>query len=165
MIGQRQPIPVDRRTPRRGVGRGGYDTAHPMTLAPGFDDTNARYPGTLGDTRVFRDRGPYYQRPTYIPPGDGWKNWTADGPARPELHMRNVTFRIMAGNSASRYPLVNTPTGGLHTNTEAGVKRTVRRYVTAQQMVGARVNRLALGQYAGQTYSQTTTVLRRPGAR
>lgn len=142
---------------RRGEAAGGYDTTSPRTLAPGIDNELARYPGTAFDGRVRRDRGPYYQRAAYLPPPVTWVNWTAAGPVRPELHMRNVTMRPEVGSSRSRFPVVaGAPTGGMHTMTPSGASRTVPRYVSTPQMTTARQNRLSPGQYAGQTYSQTT---------
>ena len=73
--------------------------------------------------------------------------------------MRNATLRTMVGNTRSRYPVIEgSPTTGMHTMVTPGVARTVQRYVRTPQMVPARVDRLAPGQYSGQTYSQTTRV-------
>lgn len=158
---QRTVPPIDRWS-ARGHGQesgGGYDMTSPRTLAPGLDSELARYPGTVFDSEVLRDRGPFYEVPRYTPPADNWVNWTKAGPTRPELHMRCVTLRDMVGNSASRFPYVaGSPTGGMHTMGTAGVARTVDRYVTTPQMVGARTDRLAPAVYASQTYSQTTRV-------
>lgn len=153
---QREEPPVDRRSFRRLQSGGGYEEPDPRTLAVGIEDEKARYPGTVFDTEIVRDRGPYFQHPRVPRPGDGWVNWTAAGPLRPELHQRSVSFRTMVGNSASRYPVVATPTTGMHTMGPAGVARTVERYVTTPQMTAARPFRLSPGQYNGQTYSQTT---------
>lgn len=153
---QRTAPPIDRWSARRMEAAGGYDTTSPRTLAPGIENDLARYPGTVYDTEIIRDRGPYYQRPVYLPPPVTWISWTAAGPPRPELHMRNSTLRELVGNSASRFPVVNTPTTGMHTSTEAGVARTVPRFVETPQMTTARQFRLSPGQYSGQTYSQTT---------
>jgi len=155
---QRTAPPIDRWSARRGESGGGYDTTSPRTLAPGIDNQLHRYPGTVFDGQIMRDRGPFYMQPRYTPPADGWVNWTEAGPTRPELHMRNATLRTMVGNSNSRYPTISSPTGGMHTMITPGVARTVQRYVTAPQMTGARINRLAPGQYSGQTYSQTTRI-------
>jgi hypothetical protein len=108
------------------------------------------------DGELVRDRQPFYQRPVYVPPPVTWVNWTEAGPLRPELHMRNVTWRNMVGNSKSRYPVVDTPTTGMHTTGPAGVQRTVPRFVQTPQMTPARQFRLSPGQYSGQNYSQTT---------
>lgn len=156
---RRTPPANDRVTTRRTIeSSGGREKADPRTLAVGIDDFHSRYPGTVYDSQLVRDRGPYYQADRIIPPGNNWVSWTAAGPQRPELHMRNVTFREMQGNTTSRYPVANTPSGGLHTMTPPGVAYTVPRYVTTPQMTGARVNRLLPGQYRGQTYSQTTQI-------
>lgn len=155
---QRTAPPIDRWSARRGESGGGYDTPDgPRTLAVGLVDELARYPGTVFDSQIVRDRQPWMHRETYIPPPVTWISWTAAGPTRPELHMRNSTFRTLVGNSASRYPTVDTPSNGMHTMIPGpGVQRSVERYVTTQQMVGARVNRLAPARYDGQTYSMTT---------
>lgn len=153
---QRTAPPIDKTTTRRLVSSGGYDVAVPRTLAPGIEDQLARYPGTVYDGRIVRDRGPYYQVPYYMPPAQNWVNWTAAGPPRPELHMRNASWRNWVGNSHSRYPTVDTPTGGMHTMYPTGAERTAGRYVQTPQMRGARINRLSPARYRNQTYSQTT---------
>lgn len=155
---QRCAPPMDRWTARRGESAGGYDQTSPRTLAVGLDDERTRYPGTVFDGLIQRDRGPFYMSPRYIPPPVTWISWTAAGPTRPELHMRNASLREMVGNTRSRFPVTNSPTTGMHTMGPAGVARTVDRYVTTPQMTGARIDRLAPGQYSGQTYSQTTQV-------
>lgn len=142
---------------RRGESSGGYDTTSPRTLAPGLETELVRYPGDSNDGLIVRDRGPWFPRPRYIPPPVTWVNWTEAGPTRPELGMRDSTWRTMAGSSNSRYPVVlNAPTTGMHTMTPSGVSRTLPRYVETQQMVPARVDRLSPAVYANQTYSQTT---------
>lgn len=153
---QRTAPPIDRWSARRGESAGGYDTTSPRTLAPGLDTELTRYPGTSFDSQIVRDRGPFYARPRYVPPPVTWISWTAAGPCRPELGMRNTTWRNLVGNSRSRYPVVDSPTTGMHTMITPGVARTVPRYVSTPQMRGARINRLLPGQYSGQTYSQTT---------
>lgn len=156
---QRTAPPIDRWSARRKESGGGYDVASPRTLAVGLETEDARYPGTVFDTQIQRDRGPYYSAPRFIPPPVTWISWTAAGPTRPELGMRNATLREMVGNTRSRFPVVpDAPTKGMHTMTPSGVSRTVPRFVTTPQMVPARIDRLAPGQYSGQTYSQTTRV-------
>lgn len=148
---------MDRWAARRGPSAGGVDQASPRTLAPGLDTELTRYPGTVNDTLIIRDRGPWYASPRYVPPPVTWVNWTAAGPTRPELHVRNVSLRTMVGNTASRFPyLPSSPTGGMHTMVTPGVARTVARFVRTPQMVPGRPDRLSPGQYTGQTYSQTT---------
>lgn len=154
---QRTAPPMDRWHARRQESAGGYDTMSPRTLAPGMETNLSRYPGDSFDTEIIRDRGPFYQQPRYMPPPVTWVNWTEAGPLRPELHVRNTSLREMAGNSRSRYPVVpGSPTTGMHTMVTPGVARTVPRYVQTPQMRAARIDRLSPGQYAGQTYSQTT---------
>lgn len=155
---QRTPPPIDRWSLRLGESSGGVDTPDPMTLAPGIEDTDARYPGTAFDSRIMRDRGPYYQRAHYLPPASNWVNWTAAGPVRPELHVRQATLRELVGNSVSRFPVIDSPTTGMHTMSTHGVARSVRRFQATPQMRPVRQQRLAAGQYSGQTYSQTTRV-------
>lgn len=155
---QRTAPPIDRWTARRMESAGGYDTTSPRTLAPGIDNELARYPGTQFDGLIVRDRGPYYQQPVYLPPANNWVSWTAAGPTRPELHIRQATLREMEGNTRSRYPVVNSPSTGMHTQIPSGVSRTVQRFVQTPQMTPGRNDRLRPGQYAGQTYSQTTKV-------
>lgn len=153
---QRDPVPIDRSRARRGMSAGGIEQADVRTLAVGIEDERERYPATVFDGGIIRDRGPFFQHPRVMPAGNGWVSWTAAGPVRPSLHQRNATWRMEAGSSSSRFPLVASPTGGMHTMTEPGVGRTVQRYVTTPQMTGARIGRLQPGQYASQTYSQTT---------
>jgi hypothetical protein len=154
---QRTPPPIDRWSARRGTASGGVDRASPRTLAHGLVDNNTRDPETRNDVPIRRARMPFFRVARVIPPGDSFVNWTAAGPARPELHMRNASLRTMVGNTASRYPVVpGTPTSGMHTMTPPGVARTMGRYATTPQIVPGRFNRLSPGQNSGQTYSQTT---------
>lgn len=153
---RRQPPGVDRHAGRFGLPMGGTDEASPRTLAPGIDNQLDRAPGYLNDDQVRRDRFPFYERDRFTPPGDGWVNWTAAGPRRAELHMRNVSYRREAGSSASRFPVVEgSPTTGMHTMIAPGTG-TVERYYQTPQIRPGRQDRLAAGQYSGQTYSQTT---------
>jgi hypothetical protein len=158
---QRAPHPIDRRSLRRGLSPGGYDTTHPMTLAPGMENDLPRYPGTVYDGLVQRERMPYYHAETRSPVGDGWVNWTAAGPPRAELHMRTTEYRREKGWGATRYPFIaSSPTGGRHTMVPNATSYTMPRYVDSglPQMQGARINRLAAARYAGQSYSQSTAV-------
>ena len=156
---QRSPHPIERRSMRRLESAGGYDTAHPLTLAPGLETELPRYPGTSFDSGVRRDRMPWYSVSVRSPVGDSWVDWNGAGPPRAELHMRTTEWRAEAGASTSRYPFIpGSPTGGRHTMTKAGVDRTLPRYVETSQMQGARINRLSSSRYTGQSYSQTTAV-------
>lgn len=156
---QRAAPPINRTSLRRGLSGGGYDTAHPLTLAVGLETELARYPGTAYDQGVQRGRVPFYSATVRSAVGDSWVDWTAAGPARAELHMSTQEWRREQGGS--RYPFIpGSPTGGRHTMIPSGVSRTVTRYVAGQipQMTGARVNRLSSARYSGQSYSQTTAV-------
>lgn len=155
---QRTAPPIDRWSARRLESAGGIDTAVPRTLAPGIDNTLCRYPGTQFDGQIVRDRGPYYQQAMYLPPANNWVSWTAAGPPRPELHVRQATLREMVGNTRSRFPVINSPSTGMHTQIPSGVSRTAPRYVETRQMVPGRYDRLRPSQYTGQTYSQTTQI-------
>lgn len=161
---QRAAPPIDRRSLRRGLSAGGYDTAEGHTLAPGLETEMARYPGTVNDGGIIRDRTPFYSTSHYIGAAQSWVNWTEAGPPRAELHMRTTEFREMDGNSRSRFPFIpSSPTGGMHTMTPSGpgsVRQTAGRYVGSglPQMQAARVDRLASARYTGQSYSQTTAV-------
>lgn len=154
---QRDEAPIDKHSARRGRSAGGYDTVSPVrTLAVGIQDERPRYPGTVFDGGIVRDRGPYFQRPRFTPAAPSWVNWTEAGPLRAELNMRNVTYRTEAGSSRSRFPVVDTPTTGMHTMGVSGVSRTVPRYVETPQMTAGRPFRLSSARYQAQTYSQTT---------
>ncbi len=150
------PAANDTSSPRRNVSSGGIPFARGRTLIHGIEDNDARYPATVYDAQIVRDRGPFVRRPRVIPPGDGWVDWTRAGPLRPELHMRNVSMRTMVGNSASRYPVVDTPSTGRHTMSPAGTARTAERYVVTAQIMPGRQNRLAASQQRGNTFSQLT---------
>ena len=156
---QRAAHPINRTSLRRGLSAGGYDVATPLTLAPGLETELPRYPGTVYDQGVIRERMPWYSVGVRSPVGDSWVDWTAAGPPRAELHMRTTEWRQEAGRGSSRFP-VNpaSPTGGFHTMTPAGVARTGPRYQATPQQQGARINRLSSSRYTGQSYSQTTAV-------
>lgn len=156
---QRAAPPIDRWHARRMTAGGGYDTTHPMTLAPGMENDQARYPGTTQDVAVQRDKSPFYHAETRGNVGDGWVNWTAAGPPRAELHMRTTTYRAEQGGS--RFPFIpGSPTGGRHTMVPSATQYTTPRFVDSglPQMQGARINRLAAARYSGQSFSQTTAV-------
>lgn len=156
---------------RRAHSRGGWAAGGRARgpLVSGMEDEQARYPGTFFDRRTQRDRGPWYPIDYYVPQGNSWVNWTAAGPPRPELHMRNVTYRPEVGSSQTRaFRDPNNPQRGLHTNPVNGVARTLQRYVSGNpQMRPGRVDRLTNAQYTGQSYSQTTRLQgqRRGGGR
>ncbi len=181
---QREPVPFNHRPPRRRNSTGG-ETPELLrrTLVAGMDGESTRYPGTVNDTKISRQQQPWFSSAAYTPPGLSWVNWTAAGPPRPELHMRDATYRLMQGNSSTRnlmYPgpgeavtapgyrsmpdgrIVQPTTtirSGLHTDPKRAARITVERYTNRNpRMTTARQDRLRSGQYTGQSYSQTTRV-------
>jgi hypothetical protein len=181
---QREPVPFDKRPVRRRNSTGGQTPELTRrTLVAGMDGESTRHPGTVNDTLIRRQQQPWYPSTTYTPAGDSWVNWTAAGPIRPELHMRDATYRLMQGNSSTRnlqYPgpgervtapgYLSTQDGriiqptttiraGLHTDPKRAARITVERYTNKNpRMTTARQDRLRSGQYTGQSYSQTTRV-------
>lgn len=181
---QRAPVPFNRRPVRRRNSVGG---ATPelirRTLVDGMDGEAARYPATANDGRIVRQQMPWFPSDSYTPAGESWVSWTAAGPCRPELHMRDYTYRLMQGNSRTRN-LLNPGPGeavtapgyrsmpdgriiqptrpmrvGLHTDPKRAALVTVERYTNKNpRMTTARQDRLRSGQYTGQSYSQTTRV-------
>lgn len=181
---QREPVPFNRRGTRRRNSVGG-ETPELIrrTLVAGMDGEATRYPGTSNDALIRRQQQPWFPSAQYTPAGDSWVNWTAAGPTRPELHMRDASYRLMQGNSQSRTFLwpgaegqtvapgyrslpdgrIVQPTRpvrvGLHTDPKRAALITVERYTNRNpRMTTARQDRLRSGQYTGQSYSQTTRV-------
>lgn len=181
---QRDAVPFNRRPPRRRNSTGGeVRLLMRRTLVEGMDGESTRYPGTVNDTKIHRQQQPWYSAAAYTPAGISWVNWTAAGPTRPELHMRDATYRLMQGNSQTRN-LLNPGPGeavvapgyrsmpdgrivqptrpmrvGLHTDPKRAARVTVERYTNGNpQMRRPRQDRLRSGQYTGQSYSQTTRV-------
>lgn len=163
---QKPPLRSGLRAGQAGGSAGGVQPRSPIVAAPpGYTGTTdapggTRYVGTRQDVNIRRARMPWYHREYKSPVGDGWVDWTAAGPIRPELHMMNSTGRLMQGNSESRFPVVDTPTTGMHTNPPSlpAGQQTGQRYRKTRQMTSVRIFRLSPGQYAGQTYSQTTQI-------
>lgn len=119
-----------------------------------------RYPGYTQDGGIRRDRTPWFPTDTRSGVGTGTVDWTMSGPPRPELHMRNVTVRTMAGTSRTRAlasPLDRSI--GLHSATVTTPRGNITRYKAGKPtMRGTRTDRLSPARYAGQSYSQTTLV-------
>lgn len=117
-----------------------------------------RYPGYLNDDQIRRDRTVWYPTDGRSGVGTGEVDWTAAGPPRPELHTRNVTVRLMAGNSQSRaFADPRDPTVGLHTNPTIKPSGNLLRYQAGgPAMQPGRQDRLSPARYSGQSYSQTT---------
>lgn len=146
---------------RRGNSAGGKPVERPGRSVGGqaaawMDDP--RYYGAPNDSQIRRDRTPWYPTSARSGVGTGTVDWTAAGPPRPELHMRNVTVRIMAGTSRTRN-LANPqdPRQGLHS---AGIIKPSGNLGRIQAgrpgMKHGRTDRLSPARYRGQTYSQTT---------
>lgn len=184
MRGQREAVPFDRRPVRRRNSGGGEPRQLlRRTLAAGMDSESARFPGTVNDNLIRRQQQAWYPMDTYTPAGNSWVSWTDAGPCRPELHMRDASYRLMQGNSRTRQ-LLNPGPGltvtapgyrstqdgriiqpttqvrvGLHTDPKRTARITVERYTNKNpRMTTARQDRLRSGQYTGQSYSQTTRV-------
>lgn len=181
---QRAPVPFNTRPPRRRDSRGGpTPELIRRTLVAGMDGETARVPGTVNDTRIARQKTPWWPTPHYTPAGESWVNWTAAGPVRPELNMRMVNTRIMEGTSNTRNlqdprsdatvtapGYRSTPDGrieqpkrpirvGLHTDPKRFQLTNVQRFAQIPaRMSTARQDRLRSGQYTGQSYSQTTRI-------
>lgn len=181
---QREPVPFNTRPVRRRNSTGG-ETPELIrrTLVAGMDGEAARFPGTVNDTLIRRQQQPWFPQESYVPAGDSWVNWTAAGPIRESLHMRDATYRLMVGNSRTRNlqnpggDQIETAPGyrstadgriiqpthrvsvGLHTDPKRPALATVERYTNRNpRMTTARQDRLRSGQYTGQSYSQTTRV-------
>jgi len=157
---RQRATPPPPRGGRRAHSAGGYaEGGEGVTLARGLVSELSRYSPTVFDGEIRRERTPWYPREYAIPGGQSWVNWTAAGPIRAELGMRNVTLRTMAGTSNTRADQdPANPRQGLHTNPVNGVARTVQRYMDPANpaMTAARVDRLSNARYDGQSYSQTT---------
>lgn len=184
MRGQRDPVPFNKRPIRRRNSTGGEPKLGlRRTLVAGMDGESTRYPGTVNDRGIVRQQQPWYPMDTYTPAGNSWVNWTMAGPCRPELHMRDASYRLMEGNSRTTQLLNPTPglavtapgyrsmpdgriiqptttiRVGLHTDPKRAARITVERYTNKNpRMTTARQDRLRSGQYTGQSYSQTTRV-------
>jgi hypothetical protein len=158
------PIPVVRAEGlRRGNSPGGAVAPNARFTVAGQASSGAglvRATGTLNDGGIRRDRTAWYPTDRVSGVGTGTVNWTDAGPPRPELHVRNVTVRTMAGTSRTR-ALANPldPSVGLHSPTRTRSSGNLERYQAGgAAMRPARANRLSPARYAGQSYSQTTVL-------
>lgn len=147
---------------RRGNSLGGAVAALPRRTvgaqAAAADD-DPRYPGNHADGAIRRDRIAWYPTDRMSGVGSGTVSWSAAGPPRPELHMRNVTVRRMAGTSQTR--ALTDPRDrsiGLHTKTPVRPMGNLTRYADGRgaTMRPGRTDRLSPAVYTGQSYSQTT---------
>jgi hypothetical protein len=161
---QRAPVPfptLERAGIRRGNSLGGAVADNPRFTAGAQAAAMAddpRYIGNVNDSQIRRDRTSYFQTNARSGVGTAEVDWTAAGPARPELHSRNVTVRTMAGTSQTRaFASPFDPSIGLHTNPSVKPSGNIERYrAGAAAMRGTRTDRLSPARYSGQSYSQTT---------
>jgi hypothetical protein len=163
---QRAPVPfptIEREGIRRGNSLGGAVAHLPRRTVAGQAEqleTDTRYPGDVNDGKIRRDRIAWYPSDQRSGVGTGEVDWSAAGPPRPELHMRNVSYRRMAGTDQTR-ALANPvdPSVGLHTNPAVKPSGNLERYKAgAAVMRPARTDRLSPARYSGQSYSQTTVL-------
>ena len=161
---QRQPAPfVGDRWHQRVNPAGSAGAVTPLfrrTIANGVDNEATRYNGAVNDDQIQRGNTPWYPLDNMHGAGTGMVNWTAAGPPRPELHMRQqFALRVMAGTSRTRaLPSPVDPTIGLHSTPpkprEMGNVQRIK--AKAPTIRTGRQNRLSAARYSGQSYSQTT---------
>jgi hypothetical protein len=130
------------------------------TLAHGIDDEGTRYAGNANDSAIKRGNGPYYPTDTVHGVGDASVNWTACGPPREEMHVRQLfAMRNWSGNSRSRYLASPAdPRLGLHsTPPKVQLRGNLGKIQSGKPTIRrGRQNRLSASRYTGQSYSQTT---------
>lgn len=101
---------------------------------------------------MWRTRGPYFTVGNVIPLADPIRA-SEQGPERPRMHMSTGSFRIWAGTSNTRWH-------GGHTYMDAQYAESLKGGASKKGgMRGARLDRLTMQQYRGQTYSQSTKIL------
>jgi len=171
-----EPRPLyDERTLRRldSVGGAVRPPGAGHAIIPGLVDGRPRDLGAYAnDQLIQRDRTPVYDADSYHQAG-ALTDWTASGPIRRSLWMRQHTWRRQAGTDNTRAldprPVVSygsqdgthgSPPHGMHSNPVRGQVLTFRTFSSPDraQMVSGRFNRLSDSQYVGQSYSQTTQV-------
>lgn len=152
--------PFNRVPPRIRDSRGGpAPELIRRTLLPQMDYEVWPRPGTANDNQISRDKGPWLPVDNLRGAASGWYDWTGAGPTRPEIHQRNITLRIMQGNSRTRaLPNPIDPTVGLHSDPKVPASGTVQRFTNANnpRLRPGRQDRLSNSQYSGQSYSATT---------
>jgi hypothetical protein len=143
------------------------------TITPGLVDGRTRdIDGAYAnDELIARDRTPVYDFDNYRAAGS-LVDWTASGPIRRSLWMRQHTLRRLVGtdNTRAQDPTPVTTYGtqdgrnskphGMHTTPVSGRVLSSHTYAATgrAQMVSARFNRIADSAYTGQSFSQTTRV-------
>lgn len=159
---QWEPVPFNRRVGRHGNAPGGAVAAQHRFTAGGQSaelEGDPRYFGATQDDGIRRDRTAWFSHSVRSGVGTVAVDWTAAGPPRPELHMRNVTVRTMAGTSRTRaLASPYDPQLGLHSKTPGNQVRgnASRAAAGTPIMKHGRTDRLSPARYSGQSYSQTT---------
>lgn len=98
-------------------------------------------------------RGPWWHAPTMRPAADPIR-WTDSGPIRLDMHMSTYAWRPWAGTFGQYQE-------GWHTGTPITQKEKLTKGSNKEvQMTRPWQNRLTFARYRGQTYSQTTEMLR-----
>lgn len=161
---QRQPAPlVGQLAGQRGRQKRApaASTLARRTLAHGIEDEDTRYPGMGNDGKIRRGNTPFTTAQYRHGAGTGMVDWTACGPVRPELHVRQeFALRTMAGTSHTRYLASPAdPRNGLHSTPPRSAEGNSQRIAAGQATIRpGRQNRLTTARYTGQSYSQTTRV-------
>ncbi len=159
---QRAPVPGFHSRPGRRTTAPGGAVANQARFVVGAQadvaDGDPRYYGASNDQTIRRDRTPWYPSDARSGVGTAEVDWTAAGPPRPELHMRNVTVRIMAGTSQTRaFANPKDPSVGLHTNPPFKPRGNLLRAEAGGAVIRhGRTDRLSPARYRGQSWSQTT---------
>jgi hypothetical protein len=158
---QRAPVPFPNRGQRLRNSPGGAVADIPRRVVGAQADMlegDPRYPGYVNDSMIRRDRTAWYPSDARSGVGTVAVDWTAAGPPRPELHMRNVTVRRMAGTDQTRaFANPADPSVGLHTNPKIRPSGNIERFKAGSAgMKHGRTDRLSPARYTGQSYSQTT---------
>jgi hypothetical protein len=130
------------------------------TLANGIENDDVRAAAYLNDDQIRRANGAWYPADNMHGAGTGMVNWTACGPPREELHMRQMfALRTMAGTSSTRFlKSPADPKLGLHsTPPKPRQMGNIQRIQAGTPTIRrGRQNRLSPSRYTGQSYSQTT---------
>lgn len=101
---------------------------------------------------VWRTRGPYFTVGNVIPIADPIRP-SEQGSERPRMHMATGSFRRWMGTSHTRFD-------GGHTYLDEQFSDSLKGGASKKGgMRGARLDRLTMQKYRGQTYSQLTQVL------
>lgn len=103
----------------------------------------------------YKTRGPMWRENAYIPPADPIR-WTDSGPSRLNMRMNTFQWRRMQGNSSSYNQFLYGHTMLPEPYNTAFTQGANKPFIMTQP----RQNRVTVARYRGQSYSQTTQVLR-----